>query len=691
MYMKNLFLKGGLFCVLLGSFSSIQAQTDTVTEIRHYDYCSEIIGASNQLYRIVVAGAKGRVATWKDILVTNTRPATAIALSPSGSNFAIGTSRSEVEIWSLEKRNLQLGRLRLNTGEIKALDYSRDSRYLLSAGDDKKIRIWEVKNWELYKTLPCMYAVNAACFSPAGDVVACDQGKDIVVFNYATMSAVQGLNGGHDSRIVKLKFSDEGKYLLSLDENGKVNVWDVVKGEVWRTLKLPVRICAADIQHDNKYLATLDENGELQIRNLKKDSLIQVLDGMEAGRTLHYSYDNYKESALLTHCDKSHCYIWDVTRLEPAFDVMAARMHDARMKEWNRRRMGETSEDYEKRVKDSLMLCNVEVMNEVVTEIGKKWRPLEKPAISQYDRERQGFVVTFPRIHPFFLSVSEEAADEFVRNIENCEYSNPVYTLDARDDFGLSYLEVKDVKANRIYLLDEWRGKQQVRQKVVAGSIVKRVGEEERIFKRKLQEYFDKEIKSRRISDNVKVNVEASPEIGLDENGREVVDYHITYSYEVVRTGEKSVGGWAPGRYLLEESNAASASVQVIRETFEKELAAYIKPGRRVTVRIMGSADGSRIVRPIKYSGLYGDFVGEPYYLNGNMDNVSISRRTGIETNAQLAFLRTYGVRHFIEHEISALEKTNNTFEHYVLVADKNGEEFRRVSIEIIIHEAFRN
>ncbi|MEG0796316.1 MAG: WD40 repeat domain-containing protein, partial [Odoribacter sp.] len=92
----------------------------------------------------------------------------------------------------------------------------------------------------------------------------------------------------------------------------------------------------------------------------------------------------------------------------------------------------------------------------------------------------------------------------------------------------------------------------------------------------------------------------------------------------------------------------------------------------------------------IKYSGLYGDFSGEPYYLNGNMDNISISYKTGISTNGQLAFLRTYGVRHFIEQEIPTLQKTTNVFEHYVFVAEARGNQFRRVSIEIVIHDAFR-
>lgn len=688
--MKKLLRRGICFSLLLLGIASAKAQTDTVIEIRHYDYSSDIIGSANQLYRMVVAGDRGRLSTWKDILVTTTRPETAIALNPSGSNFAVANDRSEVEIWSLEKRNTRISTLREHRDVVRAMDYSRDTRYLLSAGDDKTVKIWDTRDWSLYKNLPCLHPVGAACFSPNGYFVACDQGNDIVVYNFEKNEAVQGLNGGHMQNVVKLKFSDDGKYLMSLDRSGLLNIWRLSDGEIWRKLRLPGGICDADIHHNNKYLATLDAAGKVEIRNLKKDLHMQTLDSKAEGRTVHFSYDYAKESALLTHCDKRHCYIWNVEQLEPAFDLLAASMHERRMSEWNSRRLNETSEAYARRVNDSLAIRNAGAMDEALTELGMKWRPLGQPQFEGYDAAAKGVKLVFPRILPFVLKMSEADAATFEKNFAQCRFSKPIYTLDERDDFGLAYLEVSDPVAKRTYYLDEQNRRPQVQKKMVAGSIVKRVGEEEAVLKQQLKDYFDKEMAEQRVSDNVKVNVEARPVIGIGEQGQPVVDYHIAYSYEVVKSGKKEVGDWAPGRYMLDESNAAAASAQVIRETFEKQLAPYISPGKHITIRITGSADGAPILRPIKYTGVYGDFDGASYYLNGNMDNVSISYKTGIATNNQLAFLRTYGVRHFIEQEIPSLQQTRNVFEHHVFVSESRGNEYRRVSIEIIIHNAFR-
>lgn len=46
---------------------------------------------------------------------------------------------------------------------------------------------------------------------------------------------------------MKLKFSDDGKYLMSLDRSGLLNIRRLSDGGIWRRLRLPGGICDADI------------------------------------------------------------------------------------------------------------------------------------------------------------------------------------------------------------------------------------------------------------------------------------------------------------------------------------------------------------------------------------------------------------------------------------------------------------
>jgi hypothetical protein len=108
-----------------------------------------------------------------------------------------------------------------------------------------------------------------------------------------------------------------------------------------------------------------------------------------------------------------------------------------------------------------------------------------------------------------------------------------------------------------------------------------------------------------------------------------------------------------------------------------------------VKVIITGSADASPINGRIAYNGQYGDFVNEPYYKNGDLDNITVTKATGITSNEQLALMRAAGVKSYIEQNVTTLDKTRNDYEYHVEVATERGGEYRRINIEFLIMDAF--
>ena len=104
---------------------------------------------------------------------------------------------------------------------------------------------------------------------------------------------------------------------------------------------------------------------------------------------------------------------------------------------------------------------------------------------------------------------------------------------------------------------------------------------------------------------------------------------------------------------------------------------------------ITGSADASPIRSRIPYNAMYGEFRNEPYYNNGDLDNITLTKESGITTNQQLAFARGLGLKSAMESEISTLKDTRNEFEYHVKVSDQKGGQFRRISVEVIIYDAF--
>ena len=184
-----------------------------------------------------------------------------------------------------------------------------------------------------------------------------------------------------------------------------------------------------------------------------------------------------------------------------------------------------------------------------------------------------------------------------------------------------------------------------------------------------------------RVSDNVKVTVTT------DVRHPDLV---VSVAYETVVVSE-SADDYALGKYTIENSNACMLMCNFLKDKLENELADYLKEGTKVDVRITGATDGTPIRSKIAYKGEYGDFIDKGIILNGNPYNMTVTQKTGITTNGQLAFLRTQGVEHFLKNEVEMLKHTENTFQSFAVENKEMGGGYRRVSVEITFHDIFND
>ena len=126
-----------------------------------------------------------------------------------------------------------------------------------------------------------------------------------------------------------------------------------------------------------------------------------------------------------------------------------------------------------------------------------------------------------------------------------------------------------------------------------------------------------------------------------------------------------------------------------LKNKLEKDLAEYLKEGTKVDVKITGATDGTPIRNKIAYLGEYGDFTNKPITLNGSPYNMTVTQKTGVTTNGQLAFLRTQGVEDYLKTQVKPLKHTENTFQSFAVENKEKGGGYRRVSVEMTIRGAF--
>lgn len=208
----------------------------------------------------------------------------------------------------------------------------------------------------------------------------------------------------------------------------------------------------------------------------------------------------------------------------------------------------------------------------------------------------------------------------------------------------------------------------------------------------KLQELREKVVEEARntqlISNHTNIGVDSKVVPDYDANGDKILNYEVNFTYQV-DPEFSAAEDFPPGKYVIDESGAASAMLKIVKEAFEGDFAQYIKDGKKLKVTISGTADASPIIRTIPYTGIYGDFVDEPIYENGDLTAITVTKADGIKENRQLAFLRAEGVKNYLENNVDNLGKMDTDYTFKVDVAQGKGSEFRRITANFVLVDVF--
>lgn len=192
----------------------------------------------------------------------------------------------------------------------------------------------------------------------------------------------------------------------------------------------------------------------------------------------------------------------------------------------------------------------------------------------------------------------------------------------------------------------------------------------------------------------VDVNAEVMPEVRKDG----AVEYNMKVRYDVQVVSDfikkmnisQATEDWPAGKYRLKDSQAALQTAGIIKTTVESKLEEYIAPGTKVTVKIIGGTDAAPFRNAVAYDGSFGEIKDAECFVNGAYSYVSISEDKGIHTNEQLAYLRTLDIKDFMKNHVGPFRAAEMRYEHFAEIAKEVGPQYRRVAVEITIHNAFQ-
>lgn len=122
--------------------------------------------------------------------------------------------------------------------EIEVVNFTQDGKFLVSGGEDKKLRIWDVKTGEQVMEIDNLAGFDAMDVAHSGHLLAGgDEAGQILLYDtrtWETLDLVQqgpdeltGAKKGVHADVNQLHFSKDDKWLLSAGRNSEVKLWKV--------------------------------------------------------------------------------------------------------------------------------------------------------------------------------------------------------------------------------------------------------------------------------------------------------------------------------------------------------------------------------------------------------------------------------------------------------------------------------
>jgi WD40 repeat protein/tRNA A-37 threonylcarbamoyl transferase component Bud32 len=203
-----------------------------------------------------------------------------------------------------------------HVGAIRNVAFSPDGLQLASAGQDKMVKVWDVKNGQEILTLRGhKVGIKSVIFSPDGLLLA-SAGEDqtVKIWDATSGREVRTLRG-HTSTVSSVSFSSDGLLLASASEDETVKLWDVKSGQEVRTLRGHTNIVTSvAFSPDGLLLASAAVDGTVKLWNSKTGQTVRTLSAHDpagtanAIRSVAFSPDGL---LLATANDDQTVKLWD--------------------------------------------------------------------------------------------------------------------------------------------------------------------------------------------------------------------------------------------------------------------------------------------------------------------------------------------------------------------------------------------
>ncbi len=575
--------------------------------------------------------------------------------------------------------------------QIWSLAYSPDGTFVLVFTMDNKVNKCVTDEKVKDKT---KYSVQLAGtptkvqINKASNVALMLEGDNVEVFNLERGTSRKVLNYGQP--VLDIDFSDDYREFAVLLADGTLKVVDIA--DLKEKKSYPAISGAKNcIFHPQGKYVIVNAGKSFELVNLltsKVDYLISV-DGSDL-LNLDLFSDSFGKDNLL-YIKPGTVGVYPLSNIERYHAKDLKMQLGLELTEWAKMQPGESEADYRARVNDETRAQKaLQLENDLVTAMAGNLIANDGAKLGNYVETNQALAVNFDNMPSIYLNIPSAELND-LNNINDLEFINTVYGLDANDNFEVIYTEARNKKTGKVYMYDNRNREKLVydESSFVPMEVIQLANVEAAKLETMKEEVVEEAKTQSLLTDHTHITVNTEVEQDVDADGNKILNYNVSYMYQVEEEFSAR-DDFKAGKYVATESNAAVQMLNIIDNSIKGDFAKYMGDSKKLVVSITGSADATPIIGKLRYNSEYGDIENQLAAQDGELTNMTITKAAGIKSNEQLALIRAIGVSDYLAKTTFANANMPIEYKYNVEVSKEKGSEFRRIKVALKFVDTFK-